>query len=408
MVIANSYHGDRGGIAVDEYTMTPQPDAVVVWGKIVLQVRQDNGMPTRQSYFDEDGKLLRELIFSDYKTMDGRLIPTRLLMRPTDKPAAETTIVYDAIVFDSSYHRRNLCRQQSAAMSIRLLQLAWRNLWRNYRRTFITMTAIGVGYAMLMFVASLMAGLRWQMIENGTHLLLSQIQVHDPGYYPNRPMQNTLGGNNGTDVSALLSAITSDPRVRAAAPRVYGYGMVSSADRSSGVELLGIDPDREPEVTALQNQMLRGTYLIERTPKTVAIGDSFASTIHVEVGGEVVLLTQAADGSMGNDLYKVGGIFRTGLDGMDRSLIVMPISSLQDILQLPPGRIHEVGLKLYDIDGANVVASRPRNDAWARLLPVRVMPWRYWRRNLGRTMFSSIAVSQMFFFSFFSYWPSSA
>jgi outer membrane lipoprotein-sorting protein len=100
-IIANSYHGDRGGIAVDEYTMTPQPDAVVVWGKIVLQVRQDNGMPTRQSYFDEDGKLLRELIFSDYKTMDGRLIPTRLLMRPTDKPAAETTIVYDAIVFDA-------------------------------------------------------------------------------------------------------------------------------------------------------------------------------------------------------------------------------------------------------------------------------------------------------------------
>ena len=81
--------------------MTPQPDAVVVWGKIVLQVRQDNGMPTRQSYFDEDGKLLRELIFSDYKTMDGRLIPTRLLMRPTDKPAAQTTIVYDAIVFDA-------------------------------------------------------------------------------------------------------------------------------------------------------------------------------------------------------------------------------------------------------------------------------------------------------------------
>jgi outer membrane lipoprotein-sorting protein len=99
--IANSYHGDRGGIAVDEYTLTPRPDAVVVWGKIVLQVRQDNRMPTRQGYYDEDGKLLRELIFSDYKTMGGRLIPTRLLMRTTDKPGAQTTIVYNAIVFDA-------------------------------------------------------------------------------------------------------------------------------------------------------------------------------------------------------------------------------------------------------------------------------------------------------------------
>ena len=285
-------------------------------------------------------------------------------------------------------------------MSIRLLQLAWRNLWRNYRRTFITMTAIGVGYAMLMFVACLMAGLRWQMIENGTRLSHSQIQVHDPGYYPNRPIQKTLGGKNGTDVSALLSAITSDPRVRAAAPRVYGYGMVSAADRSSGVELLGIDPDREPEVTALQNQMLRGTYLIERTPKTVAIGDKLASTIHVEVGGEVVLLTQAADGSMGNDLYKVGGIFRTGLDGMDRSLIVMPISSLQDILQLPPGRIHEVGLKLYDIDGANVVAADLATSL-GKLLPVRVMPWSVLAPELADYVQFNRGVTNVLFFIFF-------
>ena len=63
-------------------------------------------------------------------------------------------------------------------MSIRLLQLAWRNLWRNPQRTFITMAAIAFGYVMLLFVACLMAGLRWQMIENGTCLVMSQIQVH--------------------------------------------------------------------------------------------------------------------------------------------------------------------------------------------------------------------------------------
>ena len=89
-------------------------------------------------------------------------------------------------------------------MSIQLLQLAWRNLWRNPRRTVITMTAIAFGYAMLMFVACLMAGLRWQMVENGTRLVLSQIQVHAPGYYPNRSIQKTIGGGKGTDVNALL------------------------------------------------------------------------------------------------------------------------------------------------------------------------------------------------------------
>ena len=82
-------------------------------------------------------------------------------------------------------------------MSRRLPQLAWRNLWRNPRRTSITVAAIAFGYAMLLFVACLMEGLRQQMIENGTSLVLSQIQVHAPGYYPNRSLQKTLGAGQG-------------------------------------------------------------------------------------------------------------------------------------------------------------------------------------------------------------------
>jgi outer membrane lipoprotein-sorting protein len=99
--VTNSFHGDRGGVAVDEYLLMPKSDAVVVWGKIILQVRQANQMPAWQGYYDEDGALVRELTFSDYKTMGGRLIPTRLLMRPTGKAGKQTTIVYDDIVFDA-------------------------------------------------------------------------------------------------------------------------------------------------------------------------------------------------------------------------------------------------------------------------------------------------------------------
>ena len=152
-------------------------------------------------------------------------------------------------------------------MSGRLLQLAWRNLWRNPRRTFITMAAIAFGYVMLLFVACLMAGLRWQMIENGTCLVMSQIQVHAPDYYPSRSIQKTLGGRQGTDVSAMLAAITADRRVYAAAPRVYGYGLLSAAHRSAGVELMGIIPDQEPKVTTLNSQIAKGSYLSARLPK---------------------------------------------------------------------------------------------------------------------------------------------
>ena len=180
------------------------------------------------------------------------------------------------------------------------------------------MAAIALGYAMLLFVACLMAGLRWQMIENGTSPILSQIQVHAPGYYPNRSIQKTSGEERHGCRRELLAAITADRRVYAAAPRVYGEGLVSAGHRSAGVELLGVVPGQEERVTILQTQIIKGSYLMTRTPKSVMMGDKLASTIGVRLGSQIVLLTQAADGSMGNDLYTVGGIFHTGIDAMDR------------------------------------------------------------------------------------------
>jgi hypothetical protein len=111
--IATSFEGFRDKVAVSEYTLTPKPAAAVVWGKIILEVRQDNLMPIWQRYFDDDGNLARELSFSEYKTVNGRLIPTRLIMRPQEQGvsqsrgqqsapqvAEQTTVTYENIVFD--------------------------------------------------------------------------------------------------------------------------------------------------------------------------------------------------------------------------------------------------------------------------------------------------------------------
>ncbi len=134
-VIATSFEGQRDGVAVSEYTLTPRRAAAVVWGKITLEIRQADQMPIRQRYYDEDGKLVRELSFSEYKTVSGRLIPTRLVMRPLDKAGEkasadggvlvdevrrppdqtveQTTITYENIIFDEpiseeTFSRRNL------------------------------------------------------------------------------------------------------------------------------------------------------------------------------------------------------------------------------------------------------------------------------------------------------------
>ena len=287
-------------------------------------------------------------------------------------------------------------------MSGRLLRLAWRNLWRNPRRTLIAMSAIGFGYAMLLFVACLMAGLRHQMIAIGTGLVLSDVQVHAPSYYPDRPTHATLGGRNGTDVSALVAAIAADSRVQAASPRVYGYGLVSGPHQSAGAELLGVVPDREPEITVLQSRILKGGYLSGQMPRGVAMGDELASEIGVDVGSEIVLLAPAADGSTANDLYTLVGMFHTGIDSMDRGLVLMCLASLQGLLRLPPGRIHEVGIKLHHDDIAAATTTAAALEAQlGKAFPVRVMAWPELTPVLADYLQFNRRVTFILFFIFF-------
>lgn len=285
-------------------------------------------------------------------------------------------------------------------MSGRLSQLAWRNLWRNPRRTSITVAAIGLGYAMLLFVACLMEGLRQQMIENGTNLVLSQIQVHAPDYYPNRSLPKTLGAGRGTDVSAMLAAVTADHRVSAATPRAYGHGLASAAHQSAGVELMGVAPDQEQRVTVLHTRIVKGSYLKERMPKGVVMGDKLATTIGVGVGSEITLVAQAADGSMGNGVYAVAGIVHTGLEPVDRGLLLMSLSSLQELLHLAPGRIHEVGIKLHDATEAIAVAGALEAQL-GKTFPVRVRPWPELAPELAAYVQFNRSVTVMLFFIFF-------
>ena len=113
--ITISYEGERNGSSVYEFTLIPKPDAAVVWGKLELEVRQDDLMPTWHRYYDEDGTLIRELTFSEYTLMGGRRVPTRLVMQPYDKPGEQTVIIYDNLAFDvpiqaDTFSLRNLER----------------------------------------------------------------------------------------------------------------------------------------------------------------------------------------------------------------------------------------------------------------------------------------------------------
>ena len=98
--ITISHDGDRDGVTVWELTLSPKPEAAVVWGRIEYQVRQDDMMPTWARYYDEDDTLIRTMTFTDFRVLGGRLVPTVMDVRPEDKPGERTTVRYGELEFD--------------------------------------------------------------------------------------------------------------------------------------------------------------------------------------------------------------------------------------------------------------------------------------------------------------------
>ena len=97
-----SFEGEREGVEVWEFQLTPRPEAPVVWGRIDEQVRKADLMPTWVRYYDEDGGLVRTMTFSDYRTMGDRLVPASMLVIPADKPEEHTVLTYHELDFGIS------------------------------------------------------------------------------------------------------------------------------------------------------------------------------------------------------------------------------------------------------------------------------------------------------------------
>ena len=149
-------------------------------------------------------------------------------------------------------------------------------------------------------MVGLFEGMIADMINNGTGLVMGQIQVHSPDYLSDRSIYATMGEAEG-DVAALISEIEEDPAIIAAAPRVFGGGLASSGTSTFPAILLGIDPEREPLVSRIAN--VSSGRLPRAGAYEVVAGAELMRRLNVSLGSELVLVAPAADGSLGNDLF---------------------------------------------------------------------------------------------------------
>ena len=217
-----------------------------------------------------------------------------------------------------------------------LFAFALRNVGRNRRRTAITMAATAfAGFTMIGYSA-LMEGIVVEIQANALDLELGEIQLHPPGWREDPDLYKRI-----ERADDLADALTGDGR--AAAPRLYGFALAAADSTSAGVQLRGIDLDRERRVTRLHEHLKAGTWLQADDPGGAVVGRKLARSLGVGVGDEVVLLGQAADGSMANDVYRVRGILSAVGEPLDQSGFLMSVGAYRDLMQIPSGA-HELVL----------------------------------------------------------------
>jgi len=173
--------------------------------------------------------------------------------------------------------------------------------------------------------SGLIWGLIKQMERNATFLGPGEIQIHSPGYLDDRSIYRVI------DHPDII--INKIEKIGAkAAPRLQGFGLVSQGENSSGTQILGVDLVREKEVTEFHNHLFKGSFLKEKGD--VLLGKKIAVTLDASIGDELVIVTQAADGSIGNDLYRVAGILNGIGEEIDRSTIMMSMTDFKNIFSL--------------------------------------------------------------------------
>jgi len=248
-----------------------------------------------------------------------------------------------------------------------LMKLAWRNLWRNVRRTLITMAAIGLGLALAMVSIGLGDGGHEQMIESGVRMGAGHITVQPRGYQKNPSNEKTI-----TNETPVLRALKDIPQVREVSLRIVGRGLISSAANSSGIAFRGVDPTQEGDKSLLAPHVISGDYLSVGDARGILIGEKLAQKLRVSVGKRVVLMGQDASKEVSSSLFRVKGIYKTGVSDLDRYFCVISLEGARHFLGLEQG-ITQVAIYLGSQFEVEKVLSLLRSRLG--FLPIEVLPW---------------------------------
>lgn len=254
-----------------------------------------------------------------------------------------------------------------------LLRMAWRNLWRNPRRTAVVLTAISVGIAGCVISMAINLGMVAGMVDTAIRSGLAHLQVHGSGWDENPELEIRLM-DGGIAVARALDGI---PEITHWAPRLRAQGLVASAHASVGVAIVGVDPAREADVSVVAESIVSGEWL--GRPGRIVLGHKLAARLGTDVGGKLVVSVQDIEGELTGQAFRVSGLVRAASRELDDGVAFMRLEDAQDLIGMGK-TISEIAVMTADRRLVNVIQQKlqaslgagPEVRTWEQLEPLLV------------------------------------
>jgi ABC-type lipoprotein release transport system permease subunit len=213
----------------------------------------------------------------------------------------------------------------------RLLKMAWRNVWRNRRRTVIAVIAIALGLALMLFFDGMLGGAKQAIYGNTVKLQGGNVQVHAPGY---RERAKRLPLLPLADPDAAVRAALAQPQVVAASKRIETSGMISSREGTLPVIITGIEPEQEAAVSLVADNIDQGRYLASGDEDVLLVGQALAENLEVTVGDRVSMVGRATHEQMRRRTMTIAGIYDIGIPDVEKRMAYVSLAEAQVLFDL--------------------------------------------------------------------------
>jgi len=221
------------------------------------------------------------------------------------------------------------------------LTIAWRNIWRNKKRTLITITSVSFAVVMAVFTRSFQEGSYAKMIENAVGQFSGYVQVHQKDYWNDKTLDNGIVLND-----SLINTILSVPDVEGVNLRLESFSLASYGKNTKGAMIMGVEPEAEDKMIGLRSKMIKGSYF-NKEDKSVIIGSKLSEYLGLTVGDTIVLLGQGHWGQSAIGAYPVKGIVKIPSPEIDKQILFMPLPLAQEFFSFENG-VSSIVVKFQD------------------------------------------------------------